>query len=537
MLARAAPGFRRQSGVLILAAIVAVGCSPTPTQTPGASSASSATASPTTPPSSRAPAPTLPTSGDWPVATPESEGFDSALIARGIEAFGAADGVSALHSLLLVRHDRLFLEAYLYPYDGSTYHDIRSVTKSVTTTLVGIAAGRGLLNLDAPMVSFFKDRTMANRDARKERITVRHLASMTSGLDCTVEQGERTLLEMVTTRDFVQFALDLPMAYDPGDRFSYCSPGMHVLSAILTAAAGKSEADFAREVLFGPLGITDFSWPADAQGYSYGWSELALHPRDLAKLGLLFAHGGKWNDQQVVPASWVAAATQRQVGAGFPFEEDYGYGWWVSRPGEVLDSFRASGDLGQRIIVVPAKDWILVANGGGFELDDVTDFLLGAVTNSWQPLPEDTAAVGQLDAIVARARAGPACGPVPSLPPLAAAISSRRAVFGSALPISWLSVDFVRPTEATVAISFANEPVVRTFGVGLDGRFKPSRSGRPLVARGAWTAADTLEIEIDEGPGIAPYRVRLTYEGDAVRLRGLSVSGETRLDIVGHMER
>ena len=123
------------------------------------------------------------------------------------------------------------------------------------------------------------------------------------------------------------------------------------------------------------------------------------------------------------------------------------------------------------------------------------------------------------------------------VPPLASTISNRRAVFGPAAPVKWLSVDLASPTEVTAAIAFANEPVVRTFSVGLDGRYEPSRSGRPLVARGAWTAADTLEIEIDEGPGIAPYRVRLTYDGDAVRLQGLSVGGETRLDIVGHLER
>ena len=323
---------------LVLVTAIAVGCGSTP---------SASTAPPTG---------SQQTSGDWRVGTPESEGFDSATIARGLRAFGATAGPSPLHSLLLVRHDALFLEAYLYPYDGSTYHDVRSVTKSVTTTLLGIAADRGLLDLDAPMVSFFPDRTIANRDARKDRITVRHLASMSSGLDCTVEGGERKLLEMVASDNYVQFALDLPMAREPGDTFSYCSPGMHLLSAILTKATGMSELEFARGNLFGPLGITDVSWPADAQGYSYGWSELALHPRDAAKLGLLFLHGGSWNGHQVVPASWVAEATKRQVGTGGPWQEDYGYGWWISRPGEVVDSFRASGDLGQRIIVVPAKE-------------------------------------------------------------------------------------------------------------------------------------------------------------------------------------
>jgi len=515
---------------LAMTTTIAIGCGPTPEGTAGPSTPGPSTPGPSTPVSSPVAA------GEWQFGTPESEGFDPAILARGLEAFPGTDGVSPLHSLLLVRHDRLFLEAYLYPYDGSTYHDVRSVTKSVTTTLIGIAADRGLLDLDASMVAFFPDRAIANRDERKERITVRHLASMTSGLDCTVEGGEKTLLQMVATEDFVQFALDLPMVREPGSTFSYCSPGMHLLSAVLTAATGMSELDFARANLFQPLGITDVSWPADGQGYSYGWSELALHPRDAAKLGLLFLHGGSWAGRQVVPAAWVAAATRRQVGTGFPFEEDYGYGWWISRPGEVLDSFRASGDLGQRIIVFPSVDWVLVANGGGFTLDDVTDFVLESVTNDWQPLPDNTAATRQLDDALARLRGGPAAGPSASLPATATSISGRKILFGPDAPIRWLRFDFTGQAEATMTLDFVREAEVRVSGIGLDGRYRPSTAGRPLVARGAWIDAATFELQIDEGPGIAPYRVRLTFSGDTVRLEGISVSGETRLDIVGRVE-
>ncbi len=88
-----------------------------------------------------------------------------------------------------------------------------------------------------------------------------------------------------------------------------------------------------------------------------------------------------------------------------------------------------------------------------------------------------------------------------------------------------------------MAVDFAREPETRVFGVGLDGRFRPSREGRPLVARGAWTSASTLEVEIDEGPGIAPYRVRLTYGEPAVRLEAISTSGETRLSLEGRIEK
>ena len=221
---------------------------------------------------------------EWPQAAPESQGFDATGL---IEALKTGRDTGAFHSLLIVRHGSVVLDAYAYPYDGSIYHDLRSVTKSVITTLVGIAASQGMLDLDAPVVSFFPDRTIEDRE-RKEPITVRHLASMTSGLACLMRNAEEVTLEQIqASPDWVQFVLDLDPVAEPGTTFSYCSPGMHLLLAIVQQATGMSTLEFARANLFDPLGIDDVYWPADPQGVTFGWSELALHPR-AAKLGLLF---------------------------------------------------------------------------------------------------------------------------------------------------------------------------------------------------------------------------------------------------------
>lgn len=137
----------------------------------------------------------------------------------------------------------MIMDASFYPYDGKTIHEVASVTKSVMTTLIGIAADHGELSLDDSMLSFFPDRTIANRDARKESITVRHLASMSSGLDCTNERDEATLQEMRTTDDWVQFTLDRRVMWEPGTRFVYCSPAIHLLSPILQQATGMTTLD------------------------------------------------------------------------------------------------------------------------------------------------------------------------------------------------------------------------------------------------------------------------------------------------------
>lgn len=141
----------------------------------------------------------------WHTSTPEEQGFDSAKMAEGLQIM-REDGIN-IHSLTVIRNDQMIVDAYFYPYDGSTYHEIASVTKSVMTTLIGIAADQGKLSLDDKMVSFFPDRTIANRGFWKNRITVRQLAGMTSGLDCVSANDEQTLAERGTAPDWVQFTL------------------------------------------------------------------------------------------------------------------------------------------------------------------------------------------------------------------------------------------------------------------------------------------------------------------------------------------
>ena len=166
--------------------------------------------------------------------------MNSAKLAEGLQAIRAQS--THIHSLALIRNDYLILDATFYPYDGGTYHEIASVTKSVMTTLIGIAAGQGKLDLNDKMVSFFPERTIANSGLLKNLITVRQLAGMSSGLDCTSANDEQTLAEMGSAPDWVQFTLDRKVTSLPGTHFEYCSPGMHLLSAILQQATGMTTA-------------------------------------------------------------------------------------------------------------------------------------------------------------------------------------------------------------------------------------------------------------------------------------------------------
>ena len=442
--------------------------------------------------------------------TTEEKGFDSGKLAKGLLEI-QKKGI-AINSLMMIHNDEVFLDAYFYPYDGSIYHDLASVTKSVTTTLIGIAAGQGKLDLDSPVLSFFPGYTFANLDERKERMTVRDLASMRSGLECGYNDDEPTLKEMRATQDWVQFALDQPMKNEPGKYFSYCGMSMHLLSAIVTQVTGMPALEYAKANLFGPLGIEEVYWPADPQGNNHGWGDLSLYPSDMAKLGTLFLHRGRWGEQQIFPAEWVDEAMQ-------PYstitgrKEYYGYGWWISPEGEDPAYFLAAGNSGQRIQVFPDRDLIFVTTGSGFEFDQVVPYIVAALADG--PLPPNPAGQDKLEEALKTIVKGPAPKAVPPLPEIASAVSGKTFVFGPECGIMRsASLDLEDPAEAVFTLDVVNEPYPRVSGVGLDGILRKSRAGRPVLARGEWWDAHTFAIEYYEGPGISYLKFVFHFKED-----------------------
>jgi CubicO group peptidase (beta-lactamase class C family) len=452
------------------------------------------------------PTPTYwPTEG-WLTSTPEQQGFDSAKLAEGILAM-RENGIR-IHSLLMIRNGSVFLDAYFYPYHDSNYHDLCSVTKSFMTTLIGIAANQGKLDLDQPIVSLFPDRTIANLDERKEHITVRHLVSMVNGFESGCLSGDGPTLDaMRANADWVQGTLDREMVREPGTLFCYDSPGMHLLSAILQEATGMTALDFARQNLFEPLGIEDVYWPSDPQGYTHGSGDLCLHPRDAAKIGFLWLGNGVWEGEQIVSAAWVKDSVTAQSRTG---GDDYGYGWWVSEEG-----YYASGRGGQKIVILPSLDLIVVETGGGFESDDIDPYLRAALVDPSKPLPPNPEGVEQLDAAVSSVAQGPAPQPVPPLPVIASGISGSTYVL-EPNPVNLRSVrlDFDGSSEAVLQLEVAYEPAPRVTGVGLDGVYRQSRVGRPTVATGYWDDEQTFIVDYVEGPGLAAYTLRMRFDGE-----------------------
>jgi CubicO group peptidase (beta-lactamase class C family) len=202
-----------------------------------------------------------PTNG-WRSSTPEQQGMDSVKLAEALDYIRRHD--INIHSLLLVRNGYVVLDAYFYPYDEKSVHDVASATKSITATLIGIAIDQGKIkSVRQAVPELFSQSSIANPDERKTRLTLESLLSMTSGLKCQPEDNELTLHQMMESKDWVQFMLDLPMAKEPGSRFVYCSGGTHLISGVVSKATGMTAFDFARRSLFEPLGIHEAVWPAD----------------------------------------------------------------------------------------------------------------------------------------------------------------------------------------------------------------------------------------------------------------------------------
>jgi CubicO group peptidase (beta-lactamase class C family) len=301
---------------------------------------------------------TLWPSPDWQTASPEDEGLDSGALAALI-AYGRTRGFD---SLLITRHGRLVLDAYYAPYSADIPHAVDSTTKSIVATLIAMLHADGVLDsLDHRVLDYFPDRDFANVDDSKKAITVQHLLNMTSGLAWDEGLGDtwRSLTELRRNRDWVRFILDSPMANQPGETFYYNSGNSHLLSALITRLTGKPAEDFARERLFGPLGIAAYVWPQDPMGQSLGGWGLALKPHDMAKIGYLYLRHGRWGDQQLLPPQWIETVSHATLNVNLPGDRELRYAnqFWA-RPDKHV--FMTSGYRCQVIMVLPDLDMVAV---------------------------------------------------------------------------------------------------------------------------------------------------------------------------------
>ena len=295
---------------------------------------------------------------EWQYSTPKMQGMDPIKLAIADEYI--QERLPDAFSLLVVRNGYMVFEKYYSWGSPHKYALVHSVTKSVTSALIGIALEKGYFqSLDQKMVEFFPEYITADLDARKKEISLKHLLTMSSGFRW--DDWGLSMRDWYTSSDWFKSAIQLPQENSPGQVFNYNSATSHLLSGILSRSTRTSTLDFAKKNLFEPLGIRSAYWHQDPQGQYIGGFGLGLSALDLAKIGFLYLNNGYWSGKSIVPEHWVKESTVQQIHAiKHPIYGEFGYGyqWWVKKV-DGCNSYRAWGRRGQFIVIVPELDLVI----------------------------------------------------------------------------------------------------------------------------------------------------------------------------------
>ena len=283
-------------------------------------------------------------------ATPESQGVSSEAIAKFLRA--ADEKVNSMHSVMILRHGKVIAEAWWAPEDATKPHVLWSLSKSFTSTAVGLAVEEGKLSIEDRVVGFFPDDLPGEPSENLRKMQVKDLLTMSTG-----HADEPNVRQ---SQDWIKSFLAHPLPHPPGTFFRYNTPATFMQSAIVQKVTGKTVVDYLQSRLFDPLGIQPPRWDTNPQGISLGGYGLFLKTEDIAKFGQLYLQNGKWEGKQLIPTTWVQQATSKQVSNGdnpsSDWNQGYGFQFWRCRH----NAFRGDGKDGQFCVVLPDQDAVVV---------------------------------------------------------------------------------------------------------------------------------------------------------------------------------
>ena len=298
----------------------------------------------------------------WPVSTPEEQGLDPDLVA---ELYANARYLPTIYSLLVFKDGFLVAEDYFNGGSADRQSKVQSVTKSITSALVGIAIEEGCIeSVDQNIMDFFPELQSQITDPRKNDITIQQMLQMRAGFPW--EESTPELMDLLFSGFHNDTLVHVPLVRDPGSDSEYSNLTPHILGIIVARACGTDLKSFAVEHLFGPLGIEPGFWQQDWDGNYLGFADLDLSSTDLAKFGLMIANDGVYDGQQIVPADWVDESLQSYSEKTWKFrvgpnwkDNEYGYQWWSIKAGNYRYHL-AWGHGGQQIVIVDELDLVVV---------------------------------------------------------------------------------------------------------------------------------------------------------------------------------
>lgn len=435
-----------------------------------------------------------------PRSTPEAQGISSAAILAFIQTI--EQQIDALHSFMLLRHGQVVAEGWWAPYTATEPHMLFSLSKSFTSTAIGLAVAEGRLSVTDHVLSFFPEETPAAVSDNLAAMRVHDLLAMATGHT----EDTTPHLRQDPDGNWARAFLARPVDREPGTHFVYNSGATYMLSAILQKITGMTLVDYLRPRLFDPLGIDHATWDSCPRGINVGGWGLWITTDSIARFGQLYLQQGQWQGQQLVPADWVAAASAKQVSNGSEPASDwaqgYGYQFWRCRH----NAYRGDGAFGQYCIVMPDQDVVLAITSGLKDmqapLNIIWERLLSALGD--QPLPPDATAQAALTQKLTTLALTPVQGAASS--PLAAQVNGRRYHFNAT---EQKSNNQLLPVIHAVSLTFADdgasftlhdtlgEQTIRCgYGEWLTGHMTVSQhSVSPVAVSGAWATADTYVIQ------------------------------------------
>ncbi len=302
-----------------------------------------------------------------PRSTPEEQGIDSSKILSFLDSLDQHQ--IEFHSFMLLRNGTVAAEAWWSPYRKDLPHMLFSLSKSFTSTAIGLAVHEGLLTVEDPVIQYFPEQLPQNMDEKFKKLKVKHLLSMSTG------HKEEPSAVGRPDGNWAKAFFEAPLTYEPGTHFLYNTLATYMLSVIITRLTGKTTRDYLMPRLFEPLGIERPSWATCPRGYSTGGFGLNLKTEDILKFGLLYLQKGMLNGHQIIPSAWVVEATKSQISNAensLPdWKQGYGYQFWRCQG----NAYRGDGAFGQYCIVFPEKNAVIAITSAVKDMQAVMDLI------------------------------------------------------------------------------------------------------------------------------------------------------------------
>jgi CubicO group peptidase (beta-lactamase class C family) len=470
----------------------------------------------------------------FPRSAPEAQGMASADILGFVEE--AEQKLDALHSLMIVRHGKVVAEGWWAPYAANEPHMMFSLSKSFTSTGIGLVVAEGKVQVDDPILKFFPDLAPPEPSANLKAMRVRDLLTMSTGHH---DEDVRNFAYN-SDDDVVKLFLARPVSHKPGTFFFYNTPASYVLSAIVQKVSGQPLVDYLGPRLFEPLGIESPKWDASKQGVSLGGFGLNIKTEDIARFGQLVLQKGEWQGKQLVPAAWVEAATARQMSNGSSptsdWEQGYGYQFWRSRHG-----FRGDGAHGQFCLLLPQYDAVIAITSGTRDMASVMNLVWQRLIPAFKAnaLPADAATnatlATKLKGLTLKSQAGTA-----AMSPAVKALVGKTYTFSanaqSVESIVMNSAETNGAISLTVRIAGTDQQIAAAPDTWRKGALTVRGVTDPIAASGAWTATDTYTLKVTRyrTPFMATYRMKFADDQLALEIEQNVGAADARiLQIVG----